>query len=146
MRANPRVVYHGRIPWPEMRSFMEHNADLGLLLFHPTPALMNLTGEGSTKLFEYLAVGLPVLYSGFPKLRKFVETIGAGYPVDSTEPRKIAEAIDYLCGHPELCKELGENGRRAVVNRFCWEREEQKLLAVYRILLSGEKEAIGAIN
>jgi len=129
-KNHPQIVFHGRIPWEQLRKNLE-TSSLGLLLFQPTPALLALTGEGNTKLFEFMALGLPVLISDFPRLKEFVCSNGAGYPVDATDPKKIAEAIDYLYENPALRDEMGENGKRAVRERYHWEYEEKVLLEVY---------------
>jgi len=127
---DPRIICHGRLPWNETRATIA-KGDVGLMLFQPTPAHMSFTGEGNTKLFEFMALGIPVLFSNLPRLRAFIDSIGAGLAVDATNPREIAAAIDYLHENPELCHRLGENGRQAVRERFHWEKEEAKLLALY---------------
>jgi glycosyltransferase involved in cell wall biosynthesis len=103
-----------------------------------------VTGEGITKPFEYMAVGLPVLFSDFPKLKQFIGSLGAGMAVDPTDPRKIAEALDYLCEHPEVCREMGEAGRKAVRERYHWEYEERTLLDLYRRIVAGPHAAASA--
>jgi len=134
---HPKIVYHGRVPWHEVRARLAE-ADVGLLLFQPNPALLNVSGKGNTKLFEFMAAGIPVLVSDFPNLREFLDPIGACLPVDPTNPKQIAEAIDYLYENPHVRREMGENGRKAVRERYNWEAEEKKLLAIYRELL-GER-------
>ncbi len=140
LQTNPRIVHHGRIPWDQLRSVLEQS-DVGLLLLQPTRAHLTLTGEGNTKLFEYMAVGLPVLFSDFPKLKQFIGSLGAGMPVDSTDPRKIAEAIDFLYEHPDARREMGQRGREAVRDRYHWEYEEKTLLDVYRRIVAGPHAA-----
>ena len=130
LQSHPQIICHGRLPWRQMRDALEA-ADVGLMLFQPTPEHMVFTGEGNTKLFEFMGLGIPVLYADLPNLRKFMETTGGGIPVDPTCPKKIAEAIDLLHDDPALCRTLGENGRKAVRERYHWEKEERKLLDVY---------------
>jgi len=48
---------------------------------------------------------------------------------------EIAQAIEYLITHPEEARKMGENGRRAVEEKYNWEKEAQKLLALYEQLL-----------
>jgi glycosyltransferase involved in cell wall biosynthesis len=136
LKNHPRVVFHGLLPWEEMNQFLA-TGDLGTLLLQPVCGYDKVSGEGVIKLFEYMSLGLPVLYADFPKLRAFIEPIGAGYPVDPADPVKIAAAITHLYEQPELRQNMGENGQRAVRERYNWEREEQNLLAVYDHVLSG---------
>ena len=134
LAAHPEVVCHGRLPWRDLHRALE-TADVGILPLQPDPQYLGSTGEGYTKIFEYMSLGLAVIYSDFPNLRTFMDGIGAGLAVDPTSPQQIAEAIARLHDDPALCRKLGENGRKAVRERFHWEKEEQKLLAVYARVL-----------
>jgi len=135
---HPKITYHGWKSWQEVRARLAE-ADVGLLIFQPNVALLGVSGQGNTKLFEYMAAGIPVLISDFPKLREFLDPIGACLAVDPTDPKKIAEAIDYLHENPGQRRAMGQNGRRAVREQYHWEREEKKLLAVYEGLLAGRR-------
>jgi glycosyltransferase involved in cell wall biosynthesis len=39
--------------------------------------------------------------------------------------------------HPRIRKEIGENGRKAVIEKYNWEKEKKKLINLYRELLKG---------
>ena len=45
-------------------------------------------------------------------------------------------SIDRLVENPELAWNMGENGRRAVHEKYNWDIEERKLLSLYEELLS----------
>lgn len=126
-----KVIYHGFVPWREVSGHLG-GADVGLLLLQPTPSYENCTGEGIIKLFEYMAMRLPVIVSDFPLLRKLVAGAGYGICVDPTDPEEIAEAIKYLQRNPDIREEMGERGRKAVVEKYNWENESMKLAAAYR--------------
>ncbi len=132
---HPRVVYHGILPWEKVNELLVAG-HLGLVLLQPVPAYLYCPGENCVKLFEYMALGLPVLISDFPKLKAFIESVGAGMAVNPTSPAKIAEALRFLYENPAERQRMGENGQQAVRDRFCWEREEEKLRDVYRKVLT----------
>ena len=48
----------------------------------------------------------------------------------------LSRAIEYLVRNPDLRQKMGENGRRAVEEKYNWEREGQKLINLYGNLLS----------
>jgi len=85
----------------------------------------------STKLLEYLSVGLPVVVSDLPPARKIIEQVGCGLCVDPHDPQAIADAIRWLLGHPQEAQRMGRRGRAAVVSQLNWEREFQALLELY---------------
>ena len=90
----------------------------------------------STKVYEYMAMGLPVILTRNRYNAKMVETYHFGICVDPENIDEFAAAIRYLLDHPEEARQMGENGRRAVKEHFSWENEERKLAALYRKILS----------
>lgn len=104
----------------------------GLVTLHP---IVNYLDALPIKMFEYMAVGVPVIASDFPLWRKIIEGNQCGVCVNPLDPQAIAEAIDYLIKNPEVAEEMGHNGRRAVEERYNWSIEEQKLMALYKRLL-----------
>ena len=105
----------------------------GLVTLHPTPAYVDSL---PVKMFEYMSAGLPVIASDFPLWREIIEKADCGLCVDPLDPAAIAAAIDRLVEDPALAQRMGDNGRRAVETEFNWGVEEQKLLDLYRTLLS----------
>jgi len=107
-------------------------SQVGMAVLHPDP---NYVDSLPTKLFEYMAAGLPVIASNFPLWKEIVERNECGLTVNPLDPREIAKAIEYLLAHPEEAQRMGENGRRAVLEKYNWEREAKKLLTLYEELL-----------
>lgn len=106
----------------------------GLVTFLPAP---NHMASQPNKMFEYMSAGLPVIASDFPLWREIVEGNECGLCVDPRDPRAIAAAIDRLVEHQDEARRMGENGLRAVAERYNWTREEEKLLALYDRLVPG---------
>ncbi|WP_077919476.1 glycosyltransferase [Spirosoma sp. 209] len=92
-----------------------------------------------TKLFEYMALGLPVITSDFPLYREVVERHDCGLCVSAEEPAAIARALLYLIEHPALAKAMGERGRRAVETHYSWVTESAKLLDFYELVLKKQR-------
>lgn len=105
----------------------------GLVLFHPVP---DHTYSQPNKMFEYMSAGIPVIASNFPLWKEIVEGNNCGICVNPLKPKEIADAIQWIIDHPEDAKRMGENGRRAVKEKYNWEYEGIKLLKVYENLFS----------
>lgn len=105
----------------------------GLVNLHP---LINYLDALPIKMFEYMSAGIPVIASDFDLWKKIVVGSGCGLCVNPLDPVAIASAIDYMISHPDEARTMGENGRRAVLSRYNWAREEEKLLGFYDQLLS----------
>ncbi len=130
LKLNNNVIFCGRIPHPEALQLISEGS-IGLSLLHPFP---NYVESLPTKLFEYMTAGIPVVTSNFPLWEEIVEVNSCGICVNPLDPKEIAEAIEYLINHPEESREMGENGRKAVLEKYNWENESKKLLKVYETL------------
>jgi glycosyltransferase involved in cell wall biosynthesis len=126
-----RVNDHGFVGRAEVKTVLSHSM-AGLVVLYPIP---NHVISQPNKMFEYMSADIPVIASDFPHWREIITSNQCGLLVDPLNPKKIAEAIDYLVMHPDEARRMGENGRKAVVERYNWQTEEQKLLAFYDELL-----------
>lgn len=87
-----------------------------------------------TKVYEYMAAGLPVIASDYPFLRKAAEEDGFGICVAPDRPEEIAGAIKEILSSPERAAEMGRRGRQAVMEKYNWNIEEKKMLQLYQKL------------
>jgi len=136
LRAHPgfaRVDYRGWVAYETLPAQLAR-ADAGIVCFQPEP---NNVNAGPTKLFEYMACGLPVVASNFPLWREVIEGHDCGICVDPTDPAAIAAALTHLADDPARRRSMGENGRRAVLQVYNWEAEAERLLQSYDRLLAG---------
>jgi glycosyltransferase involved in cell wall biosynthesis len=87
------------------------------------------------KMFEYMESQLPVIASDFNYFKEIFSEIKCGINVNPKNPEDIAKAIDDLIDNPIKRKEMGNNGYKAIINKFNWSIEETKLLKLYKDLL-----------
>jgi glycosyltransferase involved in cell wall biosynthesis len=122
----------GQVNRAEVRNVLGRSV-AGLVTFH---ALPNHVDAQPNKMFEYMSAGIPVIASNFALWRDIIEGNQCGICVDPMNPEAIAAAIDYLIEHPEDAKKMGENGRKAVLEKYNWLMEEKKLINLYKELLA----------
>jgi len=130
MPASMHVRFLGWLAWADAWKRAQ-NAMAGIVLFHPAP---NHARSLPNKLFEYMAAKLPIVTSNFPLWKDIIDGNHCGLVVDPLDSKEIAEAIEYLIIHPEEARRMGENGRRAVVEKYNWLREGENLLRLYEEL------------
>ncbi len=121
------------VGWVGKSEFMEYaeRSYVGIVTFHPIP---NHIEAQPNKLFEYMHAGLPVIASNFPLWVEIVEKNKCGLLVDPMEPSDISNAILWVIDNPKEAREMGENGRRAVLEKYNWANEEKKLIKLYNTL------------
>lgn len=113
---------------------------IGLAVLTPLP---NAIGSYPTKIFEYMALGLPVIVSGFPLYREVVESAGCGLCLnDPTNPLELAAAMRWMLERPDDAAEMGNRGRDAVLSQYNWNSEERKLLNFYALILQQYEKSI----
>jgi glycosyltransferase involved in cell wall biosynthesis len=131
-----KVLLLGWVPKYEDMLRRVVNSDAAMICFHPDPNLDDAV-ERSNKLFEYMGLGLPIIVSNIPAWSEIVARHKCGLVVNPLDPRDIAEKLNYLFKHPDEARQMGINGREAVIQNYQWENEARKLVASY-LRLSGE--------
>jgi len=79
-----------------------------------------------------MAAGLSIVASNFPLWREIVNGNRCGMVVNPQDPKEIAGAIQYLIEHPEEARKMGENGRKAVIEKYNWKNEGKTLIETYK--------------
>jgi glycosyltransferase involved in cell wall biosynthesis len=115
----------------EAMSELLANSLAGLVCFFPEPNHIN---SQPNKIFEYMSAGIPVIGSNFPLWEKIIGQNGCGLCIDSQDPQQIASAIDYFASNPDKAFEMGQNGKKAVMEKYNWKIEEEKLFNIYENL------------
>lgn len=87
------------------------------------------------KMFEYMAAGIPCVISNFPMLQKVMEEENCGICVDPKNPIAISEAVNTLLENNALAQKMGQNGRRAVEEKYNWKTQEKVLIDLYSDIL-----------
>ena len=75
---------------------------------------------GVIKIFESMEAALPVIFSDVPLYRSIVEKYHCGICADPNDVDSVEKAIRYLVEHKEEAYEMGQNGRRAVLEEYNW--------------------------
>lgn len=112
------------------------SATVGLVPVRPDN-LNHLLGD-TNKLHEYMMAGLPIVGSDIPEVRRVV-TAGdppVGELFDAASPESIAAAVRQVLADPERYELRRREARRLALERYNWEMEERRLLALYAKLLS----------
>ena len=122
-----RVHHHGVLDQQSTFRLL-HGVRAGLVLFHPEA---NHIEAMPMKIFEYMGAGLPVIASDFPLWRRILGDTGCGIFVNPQDPRGIAKAIEYILTHPKEAEEMGRRGQAAVMERYNWETQADKLVTLY---------------
>ncbi len=126
------VVWHGRLSLEESYT-ITREAFAGLCLLDYVPNHME---SYPTKLFEYMACGLPVVASNIPLYKAVIERRECGITVPYDDAETATEKIAGLFANKEQLQQFGNNGPEAVRRNYNWNMEENILLDFYQKMLN----------
>ncbi len=109
------------------------NARMGLCLLQEN---LNYRNSLPVKMFEYMGAGLPYICSDFPLWKKITEETGAGLCVNAQDIHAIREGIKYILLNPGEGEKMGRQGRKAIEEKYNWDKEKEKLIDLYKSLYS----------
>jgi glycosyltransferase involved in cell wall biosynthesis len=106
-------------------------ARLGLALYDQRTASRNIVA--SRKLFEYMALGLPVVGSDVAGISDLItrHDLGTAVPLESAA---LADALLDLLNDTKRRVRCAENGRAAFRTHYNWESQSAWLMGVYAAL------------
>lgn len=85
------------------------------------------------KIFEYMAFKKPVIVTNARPMERIIRETNAGFVVKDDDYNAVADHIIKL-HEPSLRKALGENGRKAIIEKYNWSLTSKELCRMYRQL------------
>ncbi len=107
------VQFIGAVPRSRVPQYVSRSL-IGLV---PLRAGLGLDYAAPTKVFEYMACGVPFVASCGGELEEIAKSSGAGIVVRDKAP-DISRAIIFLLGHPQILKSMADNGRKYVQTNY----------------------------
>ncbi len=130
-KLEDKINFHGFVDATKIASFLE-KADIGISLLRPYKRYQEAL---PTKIFEYMQQGLPVITNNFELLKAYVEKKSTGICIDYNNMEKgVSEIIELIKDKPRM-KEMSENGIKLTQEKWNWESQEKKLIALYNQIL-----------
>ena len=124
-----KVRFIGKVPFENLRSYTEM-ATLGLCIEKDTN--MNYKFCLPNKLFDYIQAGIPVLASPLAEIKKVVDFYDVGRYIDNHDPAQLGALVNQILKDKGQLKRWEDNCLKAG-RELNWQKEEQKLFAIYAI-------------
>jgi glycosyltransferase involved in cell wall biosynthesis len=118
---NNHVTFTGKIPYEQAPSFLS----LGDVAVAPK---MSAT-EGSGKLLNYMAMGLPIVSFDVPVSREYLD--GLGMYAQPGDVSSLAETLEAALTDTKKSQALGQRLRQRVIERYSWIAASQSLMDTY---------------
>jgi len=133
-KHNLSIDWKGWVDYRKLAPLIS-KAKLGLsLLQNDTGKVEDRYGRGfPTKIFEYLMMGIPLISHNNPDVEKILHLGKCGKCVDSSNVNEISDTIIHTFENEDLLT-MGESGRKFVIDKFTWEKNESKLVEIIKKL------------
>ena len=87
------------------------------------------------KLFEYMAMGKPIITSNIGQIEEIIEHGKTGLLIEPGNYNELARTILTLMEDEHLKKKLGKKARIEVEKNYTWERNARQIMAIYKEIL-----------
>ena len=124
------VTFTGQVSHDEVINYLS-NADVGVA---PDPKTSMNDSSTMIKIFEYMALGLPVVLFDLKEGRRSAGP--AALYAQPNDPVDFANQIISLLDCRELREKLGASGRKRIEESLNWELEKATLLQAYSAVLT----------
>lgn len=130
------ITLKGWIDYDDIPREMK-SLDIGWVYMENVDQSLNREYALPNKFFSYLNNGVPIVMNKCKEMEDFIRTHQCGIVIDKRDPtaQEYSEAILSLYADKEEWKKMSENGRKAAVDLYSWERMEERLFNVYKQLL-----------
>lgn len=122
--------YFGSLPVKDVYSYIK-SAHVGMCTLYPTE---NYKESIPIKVLEYMACEKPLVLSDFDYWKNFFGNVGKY--VDPLDINSIKSGIQYFMDNKLELENMGKNNKKNFIENFSWDREEKRLLDLYKKVLS----------
>ena len=129
-----RILFPGHVSWEDTPAFY------GMCAAVAVPSVVDAHGNVDglpLVLLEAMASGVPVAGSRVAGIREVLEDGVTGLLAPPGDAGALAVVLVRLLGDGGLRARLGEAGRRAVCDAYCWEAITARFVGVYEDLAAG---------
>ncbi len=117
-----RIHFTGAYKHDEIRTLYS-DTDIAILPFKANEFINHIVAN---KLFDYMAVGKPVIVSKAKPMARIIEETGAGIIADCSSPESLASAILNINNNP--LNEMSELGMAAFRDKYNWDVDAENLV------------------
>lgn len=144
-KSRTNLVLHGAVPYEDIFLYLRIADILLLPLYHELweNNSFNLVSQPHffdmlipSKLYTYLASGVPVLATNFGGIRELVHDNINGLLASRNNIDEFIDKALELLHNKKLCKQLGIKGRESIKEKYSWKRVSNTLSQVYEDILT----------
>lgn len=122
-----QIVFYGHKPASEMFAVLDES-DAAII---PHLRTENNDASSPNKLYQYMFYGKCVISSDCTSLKRIISETDCGFSYNADSAGALSALLENIAGNKEILRQKGSNGRNAVLNKYNWTNDAQKLIAGY---------------
>jgi len=126
LKLQGKVEFLGQLPHQRVMEYMSICSIFSL------PSWQETLGR---VYMEAMAHGKPVIGCRGQGADGIITDKETGLLPRSKDVDSLVEAIDYLLGHPDKAKAMGESARELVMENYTWEKNVERIVRLYQEIL-----------
>ena len=126
LNVDDRVEY---IPWIDYHQLPSYMAAAKVGFFTPPGNRDEIHNTIATKIYQYMAMGLPIIVSDVKMMKEFVVNHNIGFIARNKE--EFTKSCIELYQNPELARTLNDNAKKAR-DKYYWHNTIKALLEHYK--------------
>jgi glycosyltransferase involved in cell wall biosynthesis len=130
------VNWHGRVSY-EKALGLGNESDILIATYDPS--IPNHRYSSPNKVFEAMMLGKPIVVAKDTNMDLMIEKANCGIIVEYGVEEDLEKALALLEEDKNLRSRLGENARQAYEKTYSWAKMEERLIDLYRQVLSDRK-------
>lgn len=125
------IDHYEWIPFQPVKVLPSYISAADICIFTPQVNREEIHRTIATKIYQYLAIGKPIVVTKAKLMQDFVESNRIGFAVDDTDPAEFVSKTLEIKGNPELKKEFASNAK-LLSEKYFWEETVQPLIRIYQ--------------
>lgn len=132
------IIWKYQLPKEELNTWIK-NAKFTIAPMKETERNL-LQGFSPLKVFESMALGIPVVASNLESIHEIITDKENGRLVRPERPAELSRVMRFLLDYPDYTIKLGEKARETVKKKFTWEQKIKELSEIYSKLTKFEHQ------
>lgn len=125
------IRFFGHRPFSEMLEILAES-DVAII---PHIRTDNNDASSPNKLYQYMYLNKPIISSDCTSLKRIITETKTGFIYKHDSAGDLASLIEKLTRDNSLLTEIQDNGRKAVLEKYNWNIDSQRLIEAYRQLV-----------
>lgn len=117
--------------WINYDEYIKQTLQADVIFGFYDPIIPNNRLASPNKLFEAMMCRTPIIVNEETSMAEIVRKENCGIIIPYNDVFALKKAILDLKNSPEICRKMGENGRKAFEREYNWEIMEERLIALY---------------